>query len=131
MMRIIALVTMLLCVVTLAQASSYNYVSAAELQARLAGPEKPLLLDIQVEEEYRQHHIAGAVATYAYPVKTEADRGRLDAFVRQAGQSGVPVVIVCPRGGGGARRAYDYLAGKGISENRLQILEGGQAGWPY
>jgi thiosulfate/3-mercaptopyruvate sulfurtransferase len=41
------------------------------------------------------------------------------------------VVIVCPRGGGGAKRAYDHLAGQGVTGGRLFILEQGQQGWPY
>jgi rhodanese-related sulfurtransferase len=41
------------------------------------------------------------------------------------------VVVVCPRGGGGAKNAYDYLKEKGVSEKRLFILEDGMQGWPY
>jgi hypothetical protein len=39
------------------------------------------------------------------------------------------VVIVCPRGAGGARRTYNYLRDKGIAAERLLILEKGQEGW--
>ena len=39
--------------------------------------------------------------------------------------------IVCPRGAGGAKRAYDYMEEKGIPKARLSILEKGQGGWPY
>ncbi|NIP26153.1 MAG: rhodanese-like domain-containing protein, partial [Phycisphaerae bacterium] len=41
------------------------------------------------------------------------------------------VVIVCPRGGGGAKRTYDYFKAKGVAEARLTILAGGQKDWPY
>jgi hypothetical protein len=41
------------------------------------------------------------------------------------------VVIICPRGKSGASNTYDYIKSKGIPENRLYILEGGIAGWPY
>jgi thiosulfate/3-mercaptopyruvate sulfurtransferase len=42
-----------------------------------------------------------------------------------------PVVIICPRGAGGAKRAYDHLARQGVADERLFILEQGQQGWPY
>jgi rhodanese-related sulfurtransferase len=41
------------------------------------------------------------------------------------------VVIICPRGKSGAGNTYEYLRAMGISEERLRILEGGIAGWPY
>ena len=40
-----------------------------------------------------------------------------------------PVVIICPRGAGGATRTYDYLLSQGIAAERLLILEKGQEGW--
>ncbi len=43
----------------------------------------------------------------------------------------VDVVIICPKGKGGALNAYDYLKSKGVPENRLFILEGGIDDWPY
>ncbi len=89
------------------------------------------MLDIQVEEEFSQHHIDNAVATYAYPVKSDTDKQKLQAVVGQLQASKEPVTIICPRGGGGAKRTYDYLKEQGISESRLLILEGGQAEWPY
>ena len=41
------------------------------------------------------------------------------------------MVIVCPRGAGGAERTYDYLKSQGVAEKRMMILEGGQQDWPY
>ena len=40
-------------------------------------------------------------------------------------------MVVCPRGKGGAMNSYDYLKTQGIPEERLRILEGGMAGWPF
>lgn len=114
-----------------AWASSYQYISAADLKQKMAKQEDVFLLDIQVEAEFDQHHIPGAIATYAYPVKSEADRGKLETVLAQAKMSGEPVVIVCPRGGGGAKRTYDYLKNQDVPEARLMILEGGQQKWPY
>jgi hypothetical protein len=41
------------------------------------------------------------------------------------------VVIVCPKGGGGAKKTYDFYKSKGVDEKRLLILEKGMGGWPY
>ncbi len=114
-----------------AWASSYRYISAADVKHQVETQENVLLLDIQVKEEFDQHHITGAVETTAYPVKSETDRGKLATILAQAKTSTEPIIIICPRGGGGAKRAYDYLKAQGVSEGRLMILEGGQAQWPY
>lgn len=110
---------------------SYNYLTAEALKAKLESKEALTLVDIQVEQEFGQHHLPGAVATYAYPVKSDDDRGRLDALLPQLQTNAEAIVIVCPRGEGGAKRAYDHLRGRGIAAERLVILEKGQAGWPY
>lgn len=109
--------------------SAYNYISAADLEARLSAGQSTNIVDIQVEDEYGQHHIKGATATYAYPVKSAADRAKLDAVVEGLKANADPVVVVCPRGAGGATRTYDHLLGQGIPADRLLILEKGQAGW--
>jgi len=108
---------------------TYNYISAAALEARLKAGEPTHLLDIQVEEEYAKHHIKGATATHAYPVKSDADTAKLQAAVAKVKTDSAPVVIVCPRGAGGATRTYDYLLTQGIAAERLLILEKGQEGW--
>ncbi len=131
MKKFIFLLVGLLVITTAAMASDYQYISAAELQKKIETNEQGLLLDIQVEDEFSEHHIENAVATYAYPVKSEQDKQKLQAVVKQAKASMEPVTIICPRGGGGAKRAYDYLKEQGVSEARLLILEGGQAKWPY
>jgi len=116
---------------SMAAEESYHYISAPALKVKLEGSEPLFLLDIQVEPEFNQHHVAGALATYAYPVKSEEERARIDALLPQLQGSEAPVVIVCPRGGGGAKRAYDHLLARGVGAERLQILEKGQQGWPY
>ncbi|MHB8765724.1 MAG: rhodanese-like domain-containing protein [Deferrisomatales bacterium] len=107
----------------------YRYLSAAELEQRLKAGEPSIVLDIQVEEEYAKHHITGARPTHAFPVKSPADKAKLDAAVADLAASPAPVVIVCPRGAGGAERTYDHLKARGIPEARLYILAQGQAGW--
>lgn len=114
-----------------ALAGSYQYMEAAEVKARLETQAPLTLLDIQVEEDFSRHHIPGALATFAYPVKSSADQTKIAAFLQPLSANDAPIVIVCPRGGGGAKRAFDYLAANGIASGRLYILEKGQAGWPY
>jgi rhodanese-related sulfurtransferase len=114
-----------------AEKGSYNYLTAEALKARIESKEALTLLDIQVEQEFGEHHIPGAEPTYAYPVKSDEERGRLDGLLPQLQANSDPIVIVCPRGEGGAKRSYDHLLGKGIAPERLLILEKGQEGWPY
>jgi len=129
--KIIFLLVGILVISTSAMAIDYQYISAAELQKRIETNKQGLLLDIQVEDEFSEHHIENAVATYAYPVKSDQDKQKLQEVVEQAKASMEPVTIICPRGGGGAKRTYDYLKEQGVSESRLLILEGGQAEWLY
>lgn len=116
---------------TAEESATYNYINAEVLKAKLQEKQPLTLLDIQVKEGYCDHHLPGAVATYAYPVQTDEEKARLEAVLAQLKASDAPVVIVCPRGGGGAKRAYDHLLTQGIARERLFILEKGQEGWPY
>ena len=111
--------------------NQYNYISATQLESRLTANQPTNLIDIQVKEEFSEHHIKGAIPTYAYPVKSDTDRTKLDTTIGQISSNSDPVVIVCPRGGGGAKRTYDYLLQQSVSEERLLILEKGQSGWAY
>lgn len=130
-MKQIILTGIMLLWAGLCLAGSFNYLGPEELKTQLANPQSLVLLDIQVEPEFSAHHIDGAIATYAYPVKSDDDRAKLAAVLEKAKQGSEPVVIVCPRGAGGAERAYTYLKEQGIEEARLKILTGGQAAWPY
>lgn len=132
-----ALFTLLILIVCItaipgiARAEGYSYIAPDALKTKVESGTPMTVVDIQVKEEFDKHHIKGVVATYAYPVKFPADRANLEPVYEQIVSNSDPVIIVCPRGGGGAKRTWDYLAGRGISEDRLFILKGGQAGWPY
>lgn len=115
--------------ISLADEGKYNYISAADLETRLTANLPTNIVDIQVAEEFAQHHIKGATPTYAYPVKSDADRSKLEAVVAGLQANADPVVIVCPRGAGGAKRTHDYLSQQGIAAERLLILAKGQEGW--
>ncbi|MGI9537285.1 MAG: rhodanese-like domain-containing protein [Desulfocapsaceae bacterium] len=116
---------------TAATAAQYNFMAAEELKKRIDSNDDILIIDIQVEEDFRQHHIPGSLATHAYPVKTSDDLTRLDPVVKLQQNDTRPVVIVCPRGAGGAKRTHDYLMANGILKDRLWILEKGMSGWEY
>jgi len=109
----------------------FTYYSADQLKNSIEADSAMLLVDIQVQEEFDAHHITGALATYAYPVKTDDDKAKLDTVLESIESSNSKVVIVCPRGGGGAERTYNYLLEKGVNKDRLFILEDGQEGWPF
>lgn len=112
-------------------AGSYNYITPEQVKANLKHKTPMHVLDIQVADAYAKHHLPGAMQSCAYPVKSAEDKAKLDGFIGEISKDAAPVVIVCPRGKGGAERTYEHLKEKGIAESRLLILEGGQDGWPY
>ena len=89
------------------------------------------IVDIQVPEEFQQHHFKGSLETNSYPVKSAVDKQKLDTILPRLFASQNDVVVICPRGGGGAKNTFDYLKEKGIDEKRIFILEKGMQGWPY
>lgn len=110
--------------------AKYNYIDA-ETTAKLIREDasKVVLIDIQEKPDFQEEHLKGAIATYAYPVKTDEEKARLSAVIEQI-QPGQKVVIICPRGGGGADRAYDFFLEKGLKKESLLTLKDGQYGWP-
>lgn len=109
----------------------WKYYSADQLKEAIDKKSPVQIVDIQVEAEYKAHHIKGVIPTYAYPVKTDEEKGKLAKILPQLKASKDPIVIVCPAGKGGAERTYQYLYDQGIDESRLFTLEKGQSGWPY
>lgn len=108
-----------------------NYVKPDEFKKWMETGKKMTIVDIQPKNEFEQHHFKGSIETNAFPAKTDAEKKRLDLVIEKIKKSSDDVVIICPRGKSGASNTYDYIKSKGISENRLYILEGGVAGWPY
>lgn len=111
--------------------TEFKYYTAEQLKQSIIAEKPVIIVDIQVKEEFNKHHIKGAIPTYAYPVKSAEDKAKLEKILPELKKSDDPIVIVCPRGAGGAERTYKYFADIGIDKNRLYILENGQAGWPY
>ncbi len=114
-----------------AWSDNYNYVSQDQVKTWIKTQSPIIIVDIQVKEEFDAHHLKGSLATYAYPAKSDLEKAKLDTALSQVLSNGHPVVIVCPRGKGGAKRSYDYMAAHDVAKDRLLILERGMAGWPY
>ncbi len=131
MTRISVLVLLLLCWAATAMAGDYNYVEQDQFKLWLELGKDLAIVDIQVPEEFQQHHFKGSLETNSYPVKSAADRQKLDAVLPKLSATQKDVVVICPRGGGGAKNTYDYLKEKGIDEKRIFILKEGMQGWPY
>jgi rhodanese-related sulfurtransferase len=112
-------------------AGSYNYVEQAQFKQWLEKGKDMTIVDIQVPAEFKQHHFKTALETGAFPVKSASDKQKLDAVVPKLAAARNDVVVVCPRGGGGAKNTYDYLKSKGIDEKRIFILKEGMQGWPH
>lgn len=109
----------------------YQYKTKKEVKTAIEDKDSLILLDIQVKKEYDKHHIKGTIPTYAYPVKSNTDKKKLDNTLPTLKENNDPILVICPGGAGGATRTIDYLKKKGISKDRLYILENGQSGWTY
>jgi rhodanese-related sulfurtransferase len=128
----IALLTVsVLLVAVAAMAADYRYVKQDTFKGWLESGRPMIIVDIQAPEAFAKGHFKGALETNAYPVKTDEEKKRLDATLGKINATKDDVVIVCPRGGGGAKGTYDYLKSKGVDEKRLYILEKGSEGWPW
>ncbi|MGB3210708.1 MAG: rhodanese-like domain-containing protein [Desulforhopalus sp.] len=131
-MRSLTLIILfVLAVATSVFAGEYNYIAAKDMKNRIETGSEVIIVDIQLEKEFKQHHLPGSVPTYAYPVKTDAESARIDKAVKIFEESGKDVVIVYPRGAGGAKRTYDYMLKKNVPSQKIYILEKGISGWPY
>lgn len=110
---------------------TFNYVKAEDFKQWLDSGKAMVLVDIQVRDEFSLHHFKDSIETSAFPVETEEQRKMIDPAVAAAKKAGTDVVVICPRGGGGAKRCYSYLKAQGIPEEKLFILEGGVDKWPH
>jgi len=111
--------------------TDFKYYTADQLKQAIEKKTPLKIVDIQVETEYKAHHIQGVIPTYAYPVKTDEEKAKVAKVLPELKTSQDQIVVICPKGAGGAKNTYQYLADQGIAESRLFILENGQAGWPY
>lgn len=129
--KLIIQIMALALVVSSAMAADYNFVKTEEFKSWLESGKEVVIVDIQVPEEFASLHFEGSLETNAYPVKSDEERARLDQTLEKISATTAEVVIVCPRGGGGAKKTYDYLKRRGVAAARLFILEKGMQGWPH
>ena len=109
----------------------FNFIEASELYSWIKANKPLTIVDIQIAKEFNHHHIPGSIETNAYPVKSQQDRDKLLPALSHYKENQSQVVIVCPRGKGGAKRTYTFLKENGIPDEKLFILAGGMAQWPY
>lgn len=122
---------LILTLTTATAALAANYIEPQELKELLDKKQPVILVDIQPAADFEKQHIVGSIETNAFPGKTDDEKKRLDKTLPIIKASKDPVVVVCPRGKSGAKNSYDYLMKQGVAEDRLQILDGGIAEWPY
>lgn len=128
----IAIVFLLvLSVVMPLSAFAANYVNPDVFKQWLETGKNLVIVDIQPADAFAKQHFKGSIETNAFPAKTDEEKKRIDKAFTEIQASTTDVVVICPRGRSGASNTYDYLKAKGISENRLYILEGGIEGWPH
>jgi rhodanese-related sulfurtransferase len=131
MHRILLFTALLVFYAIQGMAASYNYVEPTQFKQWLEKGKDMAIVDIQVPAEFQQNHFKGSLETNSYPVKSSADKQKLDAVLPTLSATQNDVVVICPRGGGGAKNTFDYLKEKGINEKRIFILKEGMQGWPY
>lgn len=110
---------------------SFNYVSPGDFKKWLEADKAMIIVDIQDKAAFAKHHFKGSIETNAFPVKTDEEKKSIDPAVVQFKATGNNVVVICPRGGGGAKRCYNYLKSQGVPEEKLFILKGGVDKWPH
>lgn len=108
-----------------------NYIEPQELKELLDKKLPVILVDIQPAADFEKQHLPGSIETNAFPAAKDEEKARLDKALTAIKASADPVIVICPRGKSGAKNSYNYLESRGVSEERMQILEDGIAGWPY
>lgn len=102
----------------IAAAGQREEISREELQARLAGEDAPVLLDVRTPQEYAAGHIPGAVN-----IPHDQTAQRLDELLPYRDRE---IVLYC-KSGRRAGLAADILAQAGF--DRLRHLTGDMPGW--
>ena len=89
------------------------------------------IIDIQPEDDYKKGHLPNSISVPAYPVDTEELEKLVVDNADQFKDGDHQIYVVCPGGGGGAKRTISLLIDEGIDESRLFIVENGAKKWPY
>lgn len=108
---------------------AYNYISTEELAQRLDNGDLEsgdmIMVSSQTEEEWDSAHLPDSIATHARPLETDEDFAKLDDALATIEEGDMDVIILCPGGGSGATRPFDYFEENGVDTDRLLILSGG------
>jgi len=132
MRKIVLLALSFVCLLNVAAIfEKFNFVEPDQFKEWLVSGKPMLLVDIQEKAGFAAAHFPASMETNAFPVETAAERARLDPAVEAYKKNGHEVIVLCPRGGGGAKRTYSYLKSQGVPEEKLFILSGGVEKWPY
>jgi len=114
-------------------AKDYNQISPQELKARMEAGDivngKLMVFSTQNPKEFSSGYLPQAIQTFARPLETEEDYRKLDIVLARALKTTEDIVVICPRGGSGATRPYDYLEKNGVDSKRLFVLTKGQGGY--
>ena len=109
---------------------AYNYISNDELVERLDNGDidngSMIMVSSQTEEEWESGHLPDAIPTHARPLETDEDYAKLDDALALIEDGDMDVILVCPGGGSGATRPFDYFEENGVDTDRMYILSGGQ-----
>lgn len=123
--------SIILLVLSAAQALAQNYVKPDQFKQWIETSKPLQIVDIQPAADFAKQHFKNSIQTNAFPAKSAEEKQKIDAVLPGLQSSKDNIVIVCPRGGGGAKNTYEHLKAKGIPETRLFILEKGIQGWPF
>ncbi len=85
-----------------------------------------MVFSTQNPKEFASGYLPVAVQTFARPLESEDDYRKLEIVLARAKATTEDIVVICPRGGSGATRPYDYLQKNGIDPSRLFVLTKGQ-----
>lgn len=128
----IAAIALVLSVATsgMCRKDGYNYITVEEVKKHLDAGDfengSMIITTSQTEKEYKTGYLEIAYPTFSRPLKTDEDFAKLEPFYNKVKDTDADIVFICPRGHSGAERPYDYFKKKGVSENRLFVMEGGQ-----
>jgi len=108
----------------------------AALSAAIAGPEKPLVIDLRPAEDFAAGHVPGAVHLDLWGLSlVDTDPAPLKAFMwiidhlfnLRGGSAATPVVVYDEKSGNKAARAFWFL--EYFGHEHVQVLDGGFGAW--
>lgn len=109
--------------------AEYNYIEPDAAAKAIRDKDAYSIVDIQLKENFDKQHLTGAIPTYAFPAKDDEQKARLKEALTNVPEKN-KIIVVCPRGGSGAKNTVDYYRSLGVDNNRLLILKGGEEGFP-